>query len=167
MYGEMVREWFAALFDRLWRRGLMRSGMVTALILLVLVAGLDVAYWERGRGNLHKLKAKIETERQEPTVPLPGGQEAVTLMRTRLEGGSAPEFLSATMLPGRGMNILQITAYIPGRGEVKLLASPSIEDADRAMSGKDDDAAGRASLTMGGAFETPWAGGIWGAPRDM
>jgi hypothetical protein len=40
-----------------------------------------------------------------------------------------PEFLSVTLLPGRGMNVLQITAYIPGKGEVNLLASPSIEGA--------------------------------------
>jgi galactose mutarotase-like enzyme len=85
-------------------------------------------------------------------------------MRAGLEGGSSPEFLSATMLPGRGMNTLQITAYIPGRGEVKLMASPSTEDADNAMNGKGEDATGQASLEMGGAVEAPWAGGIWGVP---
>jgi len=45
----------------------------------------------------------------------------------RLMGGTMPEFLSVTMLPGRGMNVLQIKAYIPGKGEVNLLASPSVE----------------------------------------
>jgi hypothetical protein len=70
------------------------------------------------------------------------------------------------MLPGRGMNLLQITAYIPGRGEVKLMASPSIEEADKQMNGKGGDTAGRASLAMGGALEAPWAGGIWGAPAQ-
>jgi hypothetical protein len=166
MYREMVREWFAAAYDRVWRRGLMRSGMVTGLVLTLLVLGLAVAYRERGRGDLHKLKAKIVTVRQEAEVPMPGGQEAITLLRARAEGGSSPEFLSATMLPGRGMNMLQITAYVPGRGEVKLLASPSIEDADLAMNGKGGDTAGRQSLAMGGAFEAPWAGGIWGAPAQ-
>jgi galactose mutarotase-like enzyme len=77
--------------------------------------------------------------------------------------GSNPEFLSATMLPGRGMNLLQVTAYIPGKGEVKLMASPSMEDADKEMGGKEGDAAGQASLAMGGALEVPWAGDIWGA----
>jgi galactose mutarotase-like enzyme len=166
MYREMVRQWSSSLFDRFWRRGLMRSGMVTGLILAALVTGLGLAYRERGRGNLHKLKAKIQTERTDAVVPRPGGQEAITLMRAGLEGGSSPEFLSTTMLPGRGMNTLQITAYVPGRGEVKLLASPSTEDADITMSGKGEDAAGRASLEMGGAVEAPWAGGIWGAPAQ-
>jgi galactose mutarotase-like enzyme len=140
--------------------------MVTGLILAVLVLGLAVAYRERGRGNLHKLKARIETQRPEIEAPQPGGQNAITLLRTRLAGGSRPEFLSATLLPGRGMNVLQITAYLPGRGEVKLLASPSVEDADKAMRGAGDDTAGRESLAIGGAFEAPWAGGIWGTPAQ-
>ena len=99
MYREMVRQWSSSLFDRFWRRGLMRSGMVTGLILAALVTGLGLAYRERGRGNLHKLKAKIQTERTDAVVPRPGGQEAITLMRAGLEGGSSPEFLSTTMLP--------------------------------------------------------------------
>jgi galactose mutarotase-like enzyme len=81
-------------------------------------------------------------------------------------GDSAPEFLSMTMLPGRGMNVLQITAYVPGKGEVNLMASPAVEGAAKAMSGTGEDTDGRASLAMGGAFEAPWAGRIWGAPMQ-
>jgi len=121
---------------------------------------LSFAYRERGRGNLHKLEAKIATDRQEVPVPLPGGQEAIKLTRMRLMGGTMPEFLSVTMLPGRGMNVLQIVAYIPGKGEVNLLASPSVEGAESAMTGTGADADGQASLAMGGAFEAPWAGRI-------
>ena len=86
------------------------------------------------------------------------------LMRTRQVGDSTAEFLSATLLPGRGMNVLQITAFIPGKGEVNLLASPSVEGAANAMTGKGPDADGRASLAMGGAFEMPWADSLWGLP---
>jgi galactose mutarotase-like enzyme len=74
-----------------------------------------------------------------------------------------PEFLSVTLLPGRGMNVLQIGAYIPGKGEVNLMDSPPVEDAERAMTGMGEDADGQASLAMGGAFEAPWAGRIEGA----
>jgi aldose 1-epimerase len=162
MYLGAVGRWFSSLFHRIWHRNLMRSGMVTGLILALLVLGLGIAYRERGRGNLHKLEAKIVTERQDAPVPRPGGQAAIVLTRTRLVGGSIPEFLSVTMLPGRGMNVLQITAYLPDKGDVELMASPSVEDAERAMTGQDADAAGKASLTMGGAFEVPWAGPIGG-----
>jgi hypothetical protein len=160
MYLAMLQDWCALQFHRVWRRGLMRSGMVTGLILAVLVGVLSFAYRERGRGNLHKLEAKIATDRQEAPVSLPGGQEAIKLTRMRLMGGTMPEFLSVTMLPGRGMNVLQVVAYIPGKGEVNLLASPSVEGAESAMTGTGEDADGKASLTMGGAFEVPWAGRI-------
>ncbi len=167
MYLAMLQEWCASLFHRVWRRGVMRSGMVTGLILAVLVGALSFAYRERGRGNLHKLEAKIATDRQEVPVPLPGGQEAIKLTRMRLMGGTMPEFLSVTMLPGRGMNVLQIVAYIPGKGEVNLLASPSVEGAESAMTGTGADADGQASLAMGGAFEAPWAGRIGGVASQV
>jgi galactose mutarotase-like enzyme len=167
MYLAMLQEWCEALFHRVWRRGVMRSGMVTGLILAVLVGVLGFAYRERGRGNLHKLEAKIATDRQEVPVPLPGGQEAIELTRMRLMGGTMPEFLSMTMLPGRGMNVLQVVAYIPGKGEVNLLASPSVEGAESAMTGAGADADGQASLTMGGAFEAPWAGRIGGVASQV
>ena len=73
-----------------------------------------------------------------------------------------PEFLSATLLPGRGMNILQITASLPDKGEIQLLASPSLNDAAKAMSGKGPDENGAASLQMGAAIELPWAGRMGG-----
>jgi aldose 1-epimerase len=166
MYLGMVKRWFSSLFHKIWHRNLMRSGMVTGLILALLVLGLGIAYRERGRGHLHKLESKIVTERQEAPVVRPGGKEPIVLTRTRLAGGSQPEFVSVTMLPGRGMNVLQIAAYLPDKGEMNLLASPSVEDAERAMTGQDADASGGASLTMGGAFEAPWAGLIGGVPSQ-
>ena len=84
------------------------------------------------------------------------------LLRTRQAGDSTPEFLSATLLPGRGMHVLQITAYIPGKGEVNLMASPTVDGAAAAMSGTGADEGGQASMAMGGAFEAPWAGRMWG-----
>jgi galactose mutarotase-like enzyme len=167
MYLAMLRDWCAVQFHRVWRRGVMRSGMVTGLILAVLVGGLGFAIRERGRGNIRRLKAKIETDRPTVPVPLPGGQEAIELTRMRLMGGTMPEFLSVTMLPGRGMNVLQIKAYIPGKGEVNLLASPSVEGAESAMTGTGEDADGKASLTMGGPFEVPWAGRIGGVASQV
>ena len=160
IYLTMLKRWFDSSVYRFWHRGLMRSGMVTGLIVALLAGALYIAYREQGHGNLHKLKAKIAPVSVEAPVARPGGQEAIKLTRSRRMDGSLPEFLSVTMLPGRGMNLLQIVAYIPGRGEVNLLASPSVEQAATAMTGTGDDAGGQASEAMGGAFELPWAGQI-------
>ena len=55
-----------------------------------------------------------------------GGEDVLTLARKATNSGSKPEFLSVTLLPGRGMNMFQVTAAIPGKGEIPLLHSPSI-----------------------------------------
>ena len=44
-----------------------------------------------------------------------GGEKIVTLTRTPTST-TRPEFTSITLAPGRGMEVLQITANFPGRG---------------------------------------------------
>jgi len=166
MYLAVVREWLSSLYHKIWRRNVMRSGWVTGFLLGCVLVGLTMGYRAHMRGNFHKLKQEMADERVDAPVPRPGGQEAVLLTRTRLMGNSTPEFLSVTMLPGRGMNVLQITAYIPGKGEVNLMASPTVEDAAKAMTSTGEDVDGQASLAMGSVFEAPWAGRIWGTPMQ-
>jgi galactose mutarotase-like enzyme len=91
--------------------------------------------------------------------PQIGGQDVVVLSRGRSGNGNKPEFLSATLLPGRGMNTVQITAWIPGRGETQLIAAPSLEDVATLLQG---DAFGNKSFTMGGPFLVPFANRIRG-----
>ena len=50
------------------------------------------------------------------------------------------------------MNVFQITAMIPGHGEVPLLVSPPLADANNILSGTHDDINGSASTTLGGAL---------------
>ena len=141
----------------------MRSGMLTGLLIALLVAGVSLAYWEHGRGNLHKIEQHLKTPGEEAAAPpRPGGQDPIVLTRARVPGGVMPEFLSATLLPGRGMDVLQISAYLPAKGEVNLLASTDVAGAARAMSGVDDDTTGAANLTLGGTFLSPWAGRLAG-----
>ncbi|GAC1422911.1 MAG: hypothetical protein NVSMB62_19050 [Acidobacteriaceae bacterium] len=142
----------------------MRSGALTGLLIAWIVIALAFAYRERGRGHLHRLESRMVTARQDAPVARPGGQEAIVLTRSRLAGASAPEFLSLTLLPGRGMNVLQIGAYLPDSGEVGLLDSATVEQAQAAMNGQSADANGGASLTIGSPLEVPWAGRIFGTP---
>ncbi len=88
------------------------------------------------------------------------GQPIVTLRRAATSGGAKPEFLTATILPGRGMNLLQITADIPGKGVINVLATPSIDEVAKAL---DNDPFGNMSFsTFGGAFLVPYANRIRG-----
>lgn len=91
-----------------------------------------------------------------------GGQDIVKLTRTPTSNGQKPEFLSATVLPGRGMNVFQITANIPGKGDIKVLASPSLAEAAGKLNGGPDDQYGNASFSFGGAFLVPFPNRIRG-----
>ena len=51
-----------------------------------------------------------------------GGENVLTLARKATASGSKPEFLSVTLLPGRGMNMFQVTAAIPGKGGDPIVA---------------------------------------------
>jgi aldose 1-epimerase len=91
-----------------------------------------------------------------------GGQPVVLLQRKPTHSAAEPEFLSATVLPGRGMNLFQITAKIPGKGEVPILASPSLEAAAPRLNEGPQDVHGVHSFAFGGAFLAPYANRIRG-----
>jgi aldose 1-epimerase len=93
-----------------------------------------------------------------------GGEDVVKLARQATNSGSKPEFLSVTLLPGRGMNMLQVTAAIPGKGEIPLLHSLSIEDAASRLTGTGRDQMGNMSTSLGGAFLIPYPNRIVGEP---
>lgn len=164
MYLAILRNKLDEFRKGVWRATVVRSGMLTVMFLLALLVVLVLVVRQRGTGHLTKIKAELHPKAEAPpvTTAQPGGQDPVVLQRFPTAGGSVPEFLSATLLPGRGMNVLQITASLPDKGDVQLLASPSLDDAAKAMSGIGQDANGAASLQMGAAIELPWAGRMGG-----
>lgn len=134
-----------------------RGWLTPSLVGLLSVALLISAY-ERGHGNFHKLKTRVDPQPQmEALPPGPGGQDPVRLSRSATSIGRGAELVSATFLPGRGMNVFQITALIPGHGEVPLLVSPALASAASVLNGQDEDANGSASTSLGGAILAPWA----------
>jgi aldose 1-epimerase len=89
-----------------------------------------------------------------------GGEKIVTLTRTPAST-TKPEFTSVTVLPGRGMEVLQITANFPGKGSIDVLASPSLADAKK-MLDVDDNDNGDLGYRMGSAFLVPYPNRIRG-----
>jgi aldose 1-epimerase len=164
MYLALFMQGFARMRRELWHKAVMRSGTLTVAFLMILLVALAVGWHEHRLGQFAKLKRELKVQQPVQTLasPQPGGKDVVLLQRSEHTGDNVPEFLSATLLPGRGANVLQITAYLPEKGEVSLLASPPLEEAATLMNGTDMDANGAESLAMGGAVETPWAGRISG-----
>jgi len=89
-----------------------------------------------------------------------GGQKIVTLTRKAVST-TKPEFTSVTVLPGRGMEVLQITASFPGKGEVEVLASPDLATAARTLD-QEDNEFGAKGYAMGSAFLVPYPNRIRG-----
>lgn len=163
MYLALMAQRLSRGIRRLWQQVVLRSGVVTLTVATLVVLSVAIGWRAHTRGRFARLKAEFRHNNapQLPPIPRPGGQDALTLERSPIEGGTVPEFLSATILPGRGMNVLQITALLPKKGRVDLLASPSLEEAAKSMN-DEDDRNGGTSLTMGGAIEAPWAGDLFG-----
>jgi galactose mutarotase-like enzyme len=93
-----------------------------------------------------------------------GGQKVVTITRTPVST-TKPEFTSITIAPGRGMEVLQITANFPGmgpgKGNVDVLASPDLAGIKK-MLDVDDNANGDLAYRLGAAFLVPYPNRIRG-----
>jgi galactose mutarotase-like enzyme len=90
------------------------------------------------------------------------GAPVVTLERPRPSDPGRPGFLSAQILPGRGMMTLQIRAQLPQTGDFDLLVAPSPQEARRFLDGGPEDFVGLRSYLVGGAVLIPYANRIRG-----
>src|SRR5271170_5730196 len=118
MYWALLKQGVGKWRRGIWRAAVMRSGLLTVLVLTLVLVGLAFGWREHRMGQFAQLKKELGKKPVVDVTPRPGGQDVVELQRSKLLGGSVPEFLSATLLPGRGMNLLQIKAYLPQKGEV-------------------------------------------------
>jgi aldose 1-epimerase len=89
-----------------------------------------------------------------------GGEKIVTITRTAVST-SKPEFTSVTLAPGRGMELIQITANFPGKGSVNVLASPDLATAKQMLDEKDTPN-GDLGYRLGSAFLVPYPNRIRG-----
>jgi aldose 1-epimerase len=100
---------------------------------------------------------------QKPPAVVIGGEPIVVLQRPAATDQSKPQFLQATILPGRGMAVLQIKAYLPGKGEIDVLNAPPLPEAAQLLN-KGDDEFGNQVFKIGGAILLPFANRIRGNP---
>ena len=89
------------------------------------------------------------------------GMPSVTITRKPTPGATKPEFTSMTLLPGRALEVQQITAFFPGKGEVNVLASPSLEESAKMLNDQDTPN-GDLGYRLGAAFLFPYPNRIRG-----
>jgi len=113
-----------------------------------------------GLALLFALRSRAE-DKATPSPPRIGDEPVVILKRPQVADKSRPQFLSATLVPGRGMAVLQIEAYLPGKGEFDVLNSPPLPEAAQLLN-RGDDEFGNEIFKIGGAILLPFANRIRG-----
>ncbi len=151
------------------------------LIVTAFVANHDLLARQTATSSQNQTTTPPATQTQTPT-PLPatppsatptvqqpggpvliGGEPAVTLTRPRSLDANRTQFLQAVVLPGAGMNLFQLKAYIPGKGDIDLISTADLATAATLLvSGNPSGDTGTAAFAMGGAFAMPFAGPIRG-----
>ncbi len=91
-----------------------------------------------------------------------GGQPVYKLYAPFDINQQKPSIVNAIILPGKGMNIFQLVAYLPNYGFFEMLASPPIDTAEDYFVDDPDDCMGNKSFMVGGAILIPFAGRIRG-----
>jgi aldose 1-epimerase len=99
-------------------------------------------------------------EQKVPPISI-GGEPVVTLSRPLLANPAKPQFVEATVLPGNGMNLLQLKAFLPGKGTIEVLATMPLPDAKKYLE-TDNDSFGNNGFKIGDAILLPYPNRIRG-----
>lgn len=135
----------------------MKKRTILAVALLALLVLTSCTFY---RKTADSPKDQGATRAAESQVTI-GGQPVVILTRPAATELSKPHFLSATVLPGRGMNLLQLKAYLPGKGQIDVIHSPSLGEAKQYLDNQDDEWGNNAFKT-GTAVLLPWVNRVRG-----
>lgn len=122
------------------------------VLLVILIAGCSTPKTETPVPQLTAKQSDVEI----------GGEPAIVLSQPHTADPAKPQILGADIIPGRGMNIYQIHAYIPGKGEIGLLSAPSLVEAKGLLNNGPGDEHGTQSFKAGGAILAPFANRIRG-----
>jgi len=132
----------------------MKSRILVRALALALAFGGLLAGAQTGAQPGQKIYATTDTS---TTI---GGEPVFRLQLPLAENPAKPQFVEAVFLPGRGMNLLQLKAFVPGKGVISLLASPPLNQAKAKLDGPDPY--GNEAFKIGGAFLLPYPNRIRG-----
>jgi aldose 1-epimerase len=146
---------------RLLRVLLLASNRKSLVFLSLAVALISLHAVPSRASKARTAKSGAMLSAETSSTILIGGEPAVTLVRPKLADKTKPSFLEAVVLPGNGMNLLQVKAYLPGKGDINLLDAPDLQGAKDLLENQ-NDAFGNKSFSMGGAILLPYPNRIRG-----
>jgi aldose 1-epimerase len=143
-------------------------------IWLLPLVGLVLLGVQPSAGNSSSSARADERDTSAPqTAPITiGGEPVVTLTRPPSAPGGTPpivhanepafmQFTEATILPGEGMNLVQLKAFLPGKGAINVFTTMTLPELKTFLE-TDNDAFGNNSFKVGGAILLPYPNRIRG-----
>ena len=128
------------------------------LLLTIALTAVSMSIWHSSHAQA--ANAKQAAEHQSLPISI-GGEPVVTLDRPLPPNPTNPQFIQATILPGNGMNLLQLKAFLPGKGTIDVLTTMPLPDAKKYLE-TDNDSFGNNSFKLGGAILLPYPNRIRG-----
>ena len=134
------------------------SGFKSLLVVTIAFAAVAISM-----GHLPYAEAAGPPQAAEQKVPpiSIGGEPVVTLSRPLPANPAKLQFVEATVLPGNGMNLLQLKAFLPGKGTIDVLATMPMPDAKKYLE-TDNDSFGNNGFKIGDAILLPYPNRIRG-----
>ena len=137
----------------------MKKAAIPLLFVLALaMIGVGMAMANRSEDRVANAAKRAAASAETISI---GGQPVVTLTRPRAADKSKPQFLEAVVLPGNGMNLLQLKAFLPGKGDIQVLTTLPLPEAKKYLE-TDNDEYGNNSFKTGAAFLLPYPNRIRG-----
>ena len=88
MYWALLTQGVGRWRRRIWHAAVMRSGMLTFMLLALVLAGLAFGWREHRLGQFAQLKKELGKRPAREAPVRPGGQEPVQLQRSQIAGGN-------------------------------------------------------------------------------
>jgi aldose 1-epimerase len=129
--------------------------------LLILTIAFTTGFIFTGRSSHVQASSPNQAAEKQATPISIGGELVVTLYRPQPANPTKPQFVQATILPGNGMNLLQLKAFLPGKGTIDVLTTMPLPDAKKYLE-TDNDSFGNNSFKLGGAILLPYPNRIRG-----
>jgi aldose 1-epimerase len=138
-----------------------RAAICLAIVLAAGVLGVRTSVARRaGQAPQNGSAAPPPAAQQTEPISI-GGEPAVILTRPRSLEANKPQFLEAVVLPGMGMNLVQVKAYLPGKGDIQVLTTMDLPAAKTFLETSNDEF-GNNAFKIGAAMLVPYPNRIRG-----
>src|ERR1700758_5890477 len=106
-------------------------------LLILIIAFIAVSISMGHRSHVQASDAQQSAEQKAAPISI-GGEPVITVARPLPANPTKLQFVEAKVLPGNGMNLLQLKAFLPGKGTIDVLTTMPLPDAKKYLETDND-----------------------------